>query len=624
MRYQQLMEGLRFGASEKNKVLSSLSDFAMGFEIELNIPVKDIDYTDTVIDEDMVVDVDYRDEVLNAIRENDTYGEILEPIKSSYVDVLWFFHGTRTRMLLDLLDRIGVIDSVEKVDLLKSSVIRIMGDVPNHTPEEFISTLEEINDSQNMFPIVLIAYAVIGELGHLVNEFNDIRRRINNTIGRLLELNQLIDLNGDDIPNDDMDEIESAVLDLKTEIEGLSEILVLANIEVSSSPRLIDDVLDTLLGAEIPIYQLLNLFDASSLEKNLIIRKLLDYHYVFDFEDVDMPSLEIREDYEAEFIEIMEANQLDEWIDKIRVEKEADGQIELILEEPVSGNDIVKYYDAMKRIVNALIENGFTSGDNSGLHISISYKNGKRNINMNKFLILGQVNQLLNRNPSFTRNYVSNIFSMFKREIPEEIMQSMLTSTGNLGTTIVQLVDKQLEFLNSADSDIRFNSVNFNGYFTQDGRVEMRFFGGTGYENDLDDYYEILLKMLYVLKISIDDTDDRTYYQEMFRLVNAVFKKTFLVDINTASSNLKKSQTYLNNLGFDIKNVPQINERMFVVIEQVLGYIDNQPEEVTNLHYLSSTRKLTTSHFMTDDIVSALRIINLHAKKGNANGRTSK
>lgn len=591
MRYTQLTEGVRYGTKEQNTVLSNLNDFAFGYEIELNVPVNEQDQVEILIDEEMSISSDYYDELLEALKLHVT-DDVWEALIPRRFNVLKIFNPDVLSKMIELIQSVGAIDNADDMDAVLDGIETIVKGVGYASLASYVDDISSVTDE---YPKLFVSYALRNELDYDSIILTQLRHRFVKVFSYLVDLFRMADESSDpDFPS-----IEGNILDLKSELEEIQNVTAMEGIETDEQ-EILTNALMHLMDEDVPVVTILSILGLSTLEKNLVLLSLTEYGYIFEFEsDADNLILDGIDDYESYFEYVLESLELEAYAPLFKVEREADGQIEIILETPVSGQDIIKHYDIMCMIINEFIERGFTAQNNSGLHMSISYKNGSGDINKNKFLMLSQLYGVITNNPTFVRTHVNNIFRAINIGAATAIADAILDSR-NLGTAIVDIVDEQLKHLESPEQQIqKYNSVNFGGYYTHDGRIELRFFGGSDYDSSLDEYKDILFKMFYILKVSFDDSFDNTYYQEMYKLTSKVFKRSMQVDINTAANNIKLSKKYLQRLNIDI-------EDMNGPLSELLSDMDGS-DSATKLKSMVDTHSLTTKSLLQPWVVSALK-----------------
>lgn len=598
MRLKQLHEGIRYGAKQKDEVLSNLNDFSFGFEIEMRVPPE------------------YDDD------DQDFYENIYDAIINDYKKVSYSEHEEIATAIVDTIDIESISDAFssdkENESIFNGENIKSL--------EEFIESLDD-----NLFP---------AEAYHaFLSEFNNFFKTdsLDGLLDAVNNLEQYFDVGPDrffivaslineDVDDDKLDKVTVPELDEFGKLYGQ----LLNEIQMFVQDNDIDDYFD---GEDIIEYSNLSdelneklasrypnliddLEDISELLKDIIANSLFDINMKFDFEpvisneifskmmdivnpddeksieellvDVNVSSDEVYEVYDmiyqnnkeyyedklsANDNEIHSYSSYEDYFENViepnltlsdglhfKVEKEADDQIEIILETPVSGKEILQAYKAMYEIIGVLEKEGFDTASSSGLHLSISYKGGSTSLNRNKFIVLSNMYEMLENDNNMVRSYVKNVYdSVSNRDnlytLTDKIIQTSVLDNQAYYIEIVDYVENLLAEPVGLDiEDMKYRSVNFNGYMTQKGRVELRFFGGESYGEKSKEYLNILFRMMYILKVSSENTHEKEYLMTVFKILNKVFKNKLGLDLLDAKDHAVKTASIMKKLNIDFRN----------------------------------------------------------------------
>lgn len=656
MRLKQLHEGIRYGAKQRDEVLSSLNDFSFGFEIEMQLPPEgdDGDFFENIysIVEKEYEEVSYREheEIANAIVDTIEIDSISDAFSSNKESEA-FFNGGNIKSLEEFIS--SLLDD-NNLDLF-----------PAEAYHAFLSDLNVFfkNDDMNGlldFESNLEQYFDVGPdrffiVGSLINEDVDNDKLDNVTEKELSEFSELYgrllahletwitennikdyfdggniidysNLNGDLIGK-----LEDRYPELNNKLADISEILkdIIANslfdvnMKFDFDPVISNEIFQKMMDIVNPedeksISELLidvNVGDEEFSEVYDMLFQNNSNYYEEKFKDSGS-EIHTYPSYEDYFVKVIEPNlTLADGL-SFKVEKEADDQIEIILDTPVSGKQILQAYKAMYEIIHLLIKEGFGAVVSSGLHLSISYKEGSKSLNRNKFIILSNMYELLGSDASMVRNYVKNVYNeVSKRDnlfvLIDGIIQSSVLENEVYYIELVDYVENLLgEPVDMDIDEMKYRSVNFNGYMTQKGRVELRFFGGDNYDEKSKEYLVILLRMMYVLKVSTDDTHNKEYLMTVFKILNKVFKNKMGIDLLTAKENAVKTVSILKKFNIDVKSNDNLSDQVIALIEP---FKSNQPNSSGDMAKKMSTIQMMTvtgnAFLVSDDAVEVLTYI---------------
>lgn len=577
MRLRQLEEGVRYGAKQREEILSNLNDFAFGFEIEMVSPHDDIgdDFDDYIMDHYRDVEIHYNnfddlaEHILQTsditINDIDDEYENFRPLNSDYINNLI--------ETLDLNVDFSTMDMFNEDKLLR--IIDVLLEQIHENGATQAST--EINAVANNLNSYTVMYGLqssddididdltrkqIDELVELYRNYITVLRNLINNLDTL----PIIYQDGELRDIDDLSDVEIQSLNAFFESENIIEDLIESLEKIAAHPLYNDDIRfdvdhDYSDKSNILVEYMNYVMDVPN-ESFFTLGKIIDEleisWYILVVEMINSGSElfdEARDTFESnslgDYDTFFENNILPELdSSNYNVETEHDGQIEIITRKPVSGNDILEHYKEMKLIIELLMGHGFRTASDSGLHMSISFKGGDKPINTSKFIILSGLYKLLPEDDSMVRNHVDNIFTYVSSNIERVFNEITSKSIDSMSNVISDYMSTHLSIADISVSS-KWYSINFDHYRSQNGRVELRFFGGESYEDKLDQYFNILLKLMYILKVSTYDTHDNEYYKEMYKIVNHVFNGEYGMDVDSARYNYRLVKKALKQLGVD-------------------------------------------------------------------------
>lgn len=621
MRLKQLNEGVRYGAKQRNEVISNLSEFAFGFEIEMNPPVGDMEHEYVV------------DEVIDRVNNNfivretihDELADVIERVVDTSV-ISEFFGDSDVTTSTRFLDS-EIIESLHNATDVGGTVDMF----PSEAFHAILSELNELSKDANRVDIVktlnnLERYEDVGldrffVLGAFVkNDDIDEEHYENVNVDRLNEFaslygslltklsNVVIDndleqfINDGEVidyaqlSNDDKTVIGELYDSLRGDIRDVYDAcddimnhpLYLDNIEYgitddSDRKNTIHVMLDFINDDYMDFVPLMRELNLSDQEINSIISYMYEYRIIIDdiIDDIEQGTDvgNVEEFFNSNIIPRLSTNASSF---DYTTDTEHDEQLEVILETPVLGTDIIKAFKAMYEIIDLLSDEGFTTASNSGLHMSISYKGGSKPLNKYKFIVLSHIYDMVDKDHNMVRRFVNDIFGMVKNEnelddfINNLVMSTLNSESTTVAETVMDYVEDQLNFSGKLSIDAaKYHGINFNGYHTQDGRIELRFFGGEDFEGKYKEYLDILLRFMYILKVSTDDTHDQEYMKTVFRTMNKVLERSSIkAGILEIRDRIKKVSQMVNSTGYDFNNSDSLRKLAL--------YIDSKRNTLTD------------------------------------------
>lgn len=613
---KRLIEGLRFGGREKSRIMASLEDFAFGFEIEMNSGGSSGDEFETFQEyiEDLIHNAgllvsdsetaDIATAILDVMGESFIFryddldlsyinSTLLEDIES----ILPMNNKTNDMFVVELMH--GIIETLIDNEIVLDEIAEVLADFGERDLMLGLVTNEDIDvddeDEKSLSEMFTLYHRILSKLSELISTIPT------EIWPDLPAFNELTDSNKDTLVNFYHDEMEQLV-GLKSTIQELKEhewyrdtLDFTLGADSSDKQRILEKNLDSLFQYSIEFLELLAKVGINN-DTHEIISQLISVGF---FETH-------RNDYEEQSTNTIDEDALDDFIndeiephltlsDSVHAVVESDGQIEIISYSPVSGDDIITHYEDMKTIIELLVDKGFQTQDNSGLHLSISFKHGMSGINKNKFIVLSQIFQMIEEDKTMTRNYVDSMYSHLKDNIDGvfSLIQNPHLEEQSLQASLIEYFEKYIDVASFGVE--KYHSINFANFNMQNGRVEMRLFGGVDYQEKLDDYFEKLIKLMYVLQVSTEDTHDAEYYKGMYQIVDMIFHKIYHMTISEARYNYRTIKKLMAKLDLasmsDLYALVYENKDRLGTIADSLLRIDNTSSSVYSSPIIASTLK---------------------------------
>lgn len=598
MRYSQLTEGMRYGAKQKNEVLSDLESFGFGIEIEMNPP------EDAVSSDNLrVSDVDI-DELTDYIYDNpsipvENHDSLsLAAAVSNHLDrqhgMYGLDHGGSVLyasnrlydILSDMLDTNPTGDMFvrEKIHGLAYEMVRHIGQHEGDIQVDK-NELEGIVNDVNRYIIENVTPITVAHL--LKANFDDLEVRdvgsyddLFNMVDRLkavvrtgakmlssfpesfFEMNDISDYS--EVTDDIIEDITQwySSVEVRNYVTALNQFRdtlppdMDASTELANHPDestftddvdLIESIIDLMIDDGKDLEDILDELGFTTIgdDSKMIIRQWLE-------DEPSIPDYIIEELHHEDLTDypsvIENATQnLSTYFD---VKREADGQLEAILPgRGVSGQDIITAFDDAFKLMHYLSDLGFYTAENSGLHISISYKKGAMEFDPLMFAIVSNTYRAVKGSADHVRQYVENLYVFLEDNIKEIAwdIESRASSDPQirLGEAIPVFVAQYLDDVNfdrGSYGSAKYKSVNFEHYYTSNGRVELRYFGGEDYENRKKEYFDEMVRAMYALKMSMIDPSTgkgyayKDYLHTLYRMVNKIFTEKYGAGINEYAS----------------------------------------------------------------------------------------
>lgn len=199
-----------------------------------------------------------------------------------------------------------------------------------------------------------------------------------------------------------------------------------------------------------------------------------------------------------------------------KIEPEHDSQVELVTDAmPVK--DALRHMDAMfKEFTSPTNGVQFGSSDLSGLHLSISYTDyATKHLNGLKFALL------------MDAAYIHRLFPERKHvESMEKVVIQSINSVlekENDFTKMVPLIEDTFRKLHvDGGHESKYFTIKLSDHAKFNGRVELRFFGGDGYENMVSEIKDQLARSIYLLDIAYGNAYHQEYLTQLYKKVEKV------------------------------------------------------------------------------------------------------
>lgn len=259
-----------------------------------------------------------------------------------------------------------------------------------------------------------------------------------------------------------------------------------------------------------------------------------------------------------------------------KIVAESHRQVELIT-EIMNINQSLKHMKHMFSYFNDS-EKGLSleSISQSGMHISISYKNYKlENINFLKFALLMSSKYFTSIFPE--REYVKD----FDRVIDEVIKYYI--DVGDKRKFADMIPDMEKRFGKHADhqgTHIKYHGIKLSDYAIYDGRIELRFFGGKGYERRFDEIKQQLARAIHILGISYTNMYDDVYYRELYKRYHKILDRSKSLTIN-----------YRIDAYDSFSSLPKEDKELFMEATKLMKQGEMPPDGINIENYFKLVKK---------------------------------
>lgn len=509
MRYSDvsipLFEGMRYGAKEQNWVLENLDLFNFGFEIELkydnrNIDLSSIDFSIYTPEEITISEVIQRYKLNRSDVVENLIATISGIIKADSMVtennvVLDGFDKVTARLLDKNNNPLSDWESRSTEDKLEiiTNITRDINELPHGST---------IDDYQYYLDEAITAVDGIPHYQLVLDDYDTILTTLSSMVERM-----------DNVVNSDanVSELDSQVNDFLQILESIDENELYG---IPLSVFLVDglrELIPAIASSDITFAGLFEMltdetsydsfineyYQRLKLPVDALSSMLIDAEQLFLIPS-DIPH-RIRDELGNKF----KTTSYDVII-------EHDNQIEVITSKVVTGSNIPALFDEAYQIIDYITSryNFYTSGV-SGLHLSISI-NKNTTPNIPKFVVLSQLLKLIPKEANYIRMFVADLNTVLADNIPRLLqMVSKDIGTGDITRRYPSILSR---WMDETLRNEKHQSINFRDIDIMNGRVELRFFGGEGYEKVKDKDRELLLRAMYALSIAYDDSVMETEY----------------------------------------------------------------------------------------------------------------
>lgn len=162
----------------------------------------------------------------------------------------------------------------------------------------------------------------------------------------------------------------------------------------------------------------------------------------------------------------------------------------------------------IKTMFSAIENEGIEIPEMAGLHISISStKYNISDFNKSKFLVLMNSDYLHKLFPE--RKHVKNV---------NDVIREIVKNNKNISL-------KTLKDIKEIEEDIeiklgeKFQTIKISDHATMDGRIELRFFGGTDHHKMYKQIKQELMRALFILEIAYTNLYQKEYYKQLSKII---------------------------------------------------------------------------------------------------------
>lgn len=177
-------------------------------------------------------------------------------------------------------------------------------------------------------------------------------------------------------------------------------------------------------------------------------------------------------------------------------------------------------------MLEAIRDNWYTS-NRSGMHISISTNNDKDKVDLLKYIVLTDIDYIVGgKDPDSAmfppRDHVLHLGKIVRDEVRKFIYHNILSEwifeeDDALKRTIEGTTKHIMH--SAIINKTKYQSIKFADYNIRHGRIELRYFGGEGYENKYDEIERLVYRALYILDLSKSDTYKQEYKKSLYKLI---------------------------------------------------------------------------------------------------------
>lgn len=514
-----LSEGLRYGNKEKSWILSNLNEFRIGIEIELRAKEKDINDVDfsELHHSSSPIDMTFPN---SGFSVSDGIGAMATTITNEFVNMIGdvsFVDGL-PRPIIDVLMGVhhDTLSSISSGD--ENALNAFLDDMDGMA--NIINPLMAELDNLEIFSDIIELYDV--KLDNLLNILKRIDTRTSAD-----ELNEYINETDFSAVGDKQAYEESLSNGLysivyhyiESNMSELSLLEVFTDFIIDSDNK--DFINDFFIKSGLPIGTLFSVYDIS--EEDL-------YHSYFNVIPKIDGDLRTKFDFDYE------------------IHEEHDQQIEIKTDSELRGDDIPEAFNEMFDVVSYVTENyAFETTSVSGIHVSISRKDSSEAPNVAKFIILSNILNLIPKDARNVREMVADINELLTTSfIPLLNHMRNDMADGRYSTTYRNHIET---WINDSLTTSKFQSVNFEDINLREGRVELRFFGGTGYEQKRELIWDTTIRSFYALSLAYDEDLNHTeYLSSMNKMVEKISLNLLGIPLNEYAVNYRQFHYYMRLL----------------------------------------------------------------------------
>lgn len=563
----KLVEGVQYGNKQSQWVESNLDLFNIGLEAELVIPDITDESNEISIEDAFETGATISSDTFYRITEDEEFGRYLASMTYDLMEeheVYDAMDGVEFDFLFDLLNETEALEipikrlrasneetMVEDFKLLVSILYR------NRTPDqlrEIIKPLYDLNESytdNSILDAVLNGNNAYADIHEFIVELD--------SINEVVDENDLTDPNNIDqeIVDDNEKYISDFASSLVMYMNNAGYYLEFYDNDILSNLRTYFDATYVKSNTPAELYDDIN--DFYSIEPVEFIDKLstvslTEERAFYEHEsDADMAGI-TQEQAVSQVEDIIRDMDYDHMF---HVEEEGSDMVEIISDEGLS-ESVDEIYDAMFEIIEELTKQGYSSRDSgddeqgSGFHISISKKDYSGITDPAKFLLLSNILELLPNDEQYVRNYVDNITddlmdgASFKTLLVTLIANKIMKGEP-LSKDYSKIIESWVNYYISKNS--KYQTVNFSSMNTQKGRIEIRMFGGEGYDRQKKLMWDETIRSMYALHLADSETEGRREYLKIIHnLVNTVFQRNTRMDTSTYFVKAKKWYDFLDSV----------------------------------------------------------------------------
>lgn len=309
----------------------------------------------------------------------------------------------------------------------------------------------------------------------------------------------------------------------------------------------LEEVLTNIISSDVKLNNRITVYDNLPFPLEHLSEEVLEYmlsstviddYLYYDYQIIEFDGSEESFEYfefdEEEGVMAVQSDLENERIDFYKVETDNDNQVEVI-SETMTLSDALENIDEMLDYIG---NNGWTN-DKSGMHVSISSDKWKNTpFNVLKFFTLLNVDYLV-KDIFPPRTHVGDLFDIYISDRKKALIHDYLINEPSLSTAISKLF-KMMEADAKKQMSGKFQSIKFDDYETMNGRIELRYFGGEGYESRDDEIKKKIYEAIYVMELSYGDLFDREYKKSFIKLLNTI------VDRFSEFNTVEEYHKYLN------------------------------------------------------------------------------